>query len=250
MFKASIRIDALTKGFKSKSKVNVDLFKSLVVQNGPFSGIKYPTLESVGSTIFPKLIGSYEKELTPTVENFCTQEYSEVVDIGSAEGYYAVGFAKRISGATVYAYDTDKTARTLCREMAELNNVSDRLIINSECTSEDLRNFKFTGKGLIICDCEGYEIELFKEDNIGNLHFCDLIIETHDFINETISLRLKILFSSTHDIMTINAIEDAKKVLLYNFNDLKGLSLSQRRILFAEGRPANMSWLVCISKSN
>ncbi len=67
--------------------------------------------------------------------------------------------------------------------MAKLNNVGDKIQVRSTCTADELANFNFTKRGLIICDCEGYEYELFNENNIDNLKNCDLIIEVHDFFN-------------------------------------------------------------------
>ena len=41
------------------------IFSEQIVLNGIFRGMTYPNFISVGSTLFPKLLGSYEKELEP-----------------------------------------------------------------------------------------------------------------------------------------------------------------------------------------
>lgn len=64
-----------------------------VILSGPFKGLMYPR-ESVGSAWAPKLLGTYESELSPTIERIVSGGYRSVVDIGAAEGYYAVGLAK------------------------------------------------------------------------------------------------------------------------------------------------------------
>ncbi|MGC4021912.1 MAG: hypothetical protein QM734_08190 [Cyclobacteriaceae bacterium] len=48
------------KSAKLSNKKSMVSFKSLEVKNGPFKGMKYPSLSSFGSTLFPKLLGSYE----------------------------------------------------------------------------------------------------------------------------------------------------------------------------------------------
>ena len=63
------------------------------------------------SSCVPKLIGSYEEEVHPIIEEIIRRRYSIVVNIGCAEGYYAVGFALRIPDAIVYAFDVDTTAQ-------------------------------------------------------------------------------------------------------------------------------------------
>lgn len=115
------------------------LFRDLTVLHGPFKEMKYPVFDSVGSGLYPKLIGSYERELGGVIEIICRQEYSEIIDIGCAEGYYAVGCSMRMPGAKVFAYDTSDKARRLCAEMARLNNVHDKIEIRSKCTPEEQR---------------------------------------------------------------------------------------------------------------
>jgi hypothetical protein len=226
-----------------------DMFsQKLEVQNGPFKGMKYPAVDSVGSNIFPKLVGSYEKELWETVEEFKSNDYTEIIDIGCAEGYYAVGLAMCKPAAKVYAYDISEKARRLCKEMAELNKVADRVMIKSECTAEELGTFPFTGKGLIICDCEGFEKELFNRDNIRNLLNCALLIETHDFIDLSISTYLKGIFRETHDIKVIKSVDDIEKALTYKLPGVEELSFPERKQVMAEERPAIMEWLICRAK--
>ena len=106
----------------------------LTVRHGPFAGMRYPAAESVGSALFPKLLGSYEQELHPWVERLCHNHYTEVVDVGCAEGYYAVGLALRLPGARVYAFDVSPHAMRRCADMARLNGVLDRVTIGGGVT--------------------------------------------------------------------------------------------------------------------
>jgi len=221
---------------------------TLAVLNGPFKGMKYPKLQSVGSTLYPKLLGSYELEIQQEIEELLVNNYSEIIDVGCAEGYYAVGLALRCESSHVYAFDKSEKARTLCINMAVLNNVSERVIVGSELTAEGLRDFKFTGKGLMICDCEGYEKLLFTELSMRNLINCDLIIETHDLINIEISTYLKALIKHTHDIISISSTDDIQKALNSNFLELENLSLSSKREILKENRKAIMEWLICRPK--
>jgi len=79
--------------------------QEITVLNGPFKGIKYIDL-SIGSKILPKLAGSYEepihKWINEIIEKNC---YSTIINVGCAEGYYAVGFSKAISKTKVLAFD-------------------------------------------------------------------------------------------------------------------------------------------------
>lgn len=226
-----------------------DMFQNLTVLNGPFKGMRYPSMASVGSTIYPKLLGSYESELHNVFSEFSHNKYSEIIDVGCAEGYYAVGLAMNHIDSKVYAYDINKDARQNCLDMAKLNGVNESLYIRSALTSEGLGAFKFSNKGLIVCDCEGFENELFNASNIENIKNCDLIIELHDFKNIHISTHLKELFNATHTLESIYSIDDVHKTLSYDFPELEQLSLEHKRIILSEKRITIMEWLICRPKS-
>jgi len=222
---------------------------SVEVLNGPFKGMKYPELNSVGSTLYPKLLGSYEMELHKQVEDLISNNYSEIIDVGCAEGYYAVGMAMRCKTAHVYAFDINEKARQQCKEMALLNGVDQRVFVKTEFTPEKLLNFKFSGKGLIICDCEGFEKTLFNTSNISNLKNCDVLIETHDLIDIEISTYLKDLFKNTHNIISVYSKDDIQKALDAEFSELDKLNLNSKLEILKENRKAIMEWLICKPKT-
>jgi len=218
------------------------ILKTPVVKNGPFTGMKYPGFSSFGSVIFPKILGSYEKELTHIIEEVCHQPYNHVLDIGSAEGYYAIGLALRIPQTKVYAYDINEQANNACRQMAELNGVHNRIFIEKECSAETLKAFDFGERSLIICDCEGYEKELFSVGNVSNLTKCDLLIEVHDFVDLNISGHLQKVFIHTHELTSVKSTDDIAKVREYQYEELNGLSLEDRFLFLQESRPYIMEW--------
>jgi SAM-dependent methyltransferase len=227
------RIDAAT----------VRLHEALLVRHGPFAGMKYPEAASVGSQLAPKLLGSYERELTSRIESICAQPVTEIVDVGCAEGYYAVGLAMRISAARVWAFDTDPRAIDLCHRMAELNGVRDRLTLGGFCSPETIASLPLTTRPLIISDCEGYEAKLFTDSLMPTLQRCELLIETHDFLDLTISSGLRERFAATHHVDVIASVDDNKKAQTYDFPELTGCDLPTRRAILAEQRPAIMEWL-------
>ena len=214
----------------------------LTVLHGPFQGMRYPKVQAIGSAIGPKLIGSYERELAPVIEAICARDYSEIVDIGCAEGYYAIGLALRLPGATVFAYDTDQRARALCREMALLNGVADRVSTGSLCDADTLRALPVRRRALLLSDCEGYEKTLFSADLIPFLARHDLLIEVHDFIDIEISSVLRERFAGTHEIEVIAGVDDVRKAQTYDYPELSPYSLDERRLLLTEYRRHAMEW--------
>lgn len=219
------------------------LSPNLAVMHGPFKGMHYPEMKSIGSSIAPKILGSYERELHQVLEQICLNDYTEIVDIGCAEGYYAVGMAMRIPTARVFAFDTNADAILLCERMAQLNNVAERLVAGSFCDTETLKTISCTTNALIFSDCEGYEKDLFTEEMAPVLARHDLLIEVHDFIDIEISSTIRRRFEKTHSITSIQSIDDIMKAHSYDYKELSGYSVEHRRKLFAENRPHIMEWL-------
>jgi len=221
-----------------------ELFPTLTVANGPFKGMGYPAAESYGSMLLPKLLGSYESELHPVLEAFFANDYTAIVDIGCAEGYYAVGLGLRFPRANIYAFDTSPKARQMCAEMAALNGLGNRIHIGSLCDAETLRSIPLGDRALIISDCEGYENVLFSRALADFLAHHDLIVEAHDFIDIETSPNLCRVFSETHHIEPISSTDDIEKAHTYQFAELKRYSPSERFTILGERRPGIMKWLV------
>jgi precorrin-6B methylase 2 len=229
-------------------KITAELFPDLTVRNGLFRGLKYPLSQSVGSELLPKLLGSYESELHPVLDEMLEQGYNTIVDIGCAEGYYAIGFALRLPHAEVYAFDTNPTAKQLCAEMGRLNGVGERLHIEDFCSEETLRSIPLGDRGLIISDCEGYEGLLFNRGLAEFLVKHDVIIETHDFIDIDLSAKMRNAFAKTHHIRSIKSVDDIEKAHTCHDRMLDPYSTRDKYLALTEKRPAIMEWLVMTSK--
>lgn len=220
-----------------------DVFGDGVVRHGPFAGLRYPLLQSVGSSLFPKLLGSYEAELHPWIAEICAGDYSEIVDVGCAEGYYAIGLARRLPDARVFAYDTEPRAQELCQAAAHLNHVADRVSVRGTFAAADLASLPVRRRGLIVCDCEGAELDLFTADTVRHCAGWDLLVETHDFMDITGSTRLLERFATSHDVRAVLSTDDIQKAKHYDYPELAPLDLATRRAIVGEGRPAIMEWL-------
>lgn len=236
------RRELITKEKRLKEK-----FADLRVRFGPFTGMRYPDFIAKGSAMYPKLLGSYECELNNTVEELLKNKYATVLDVGCAEGYYAVGLAMRLPNTTVYAYDVDATAIQACKELAETNKVMERMKFGSFCSADTLKNFNFTGRGLIICDCEGYEMDLFPKETVQNLKTCDVLIEMHDLYNERITPTIEENFSATHTINYVYSENTFKKL---SKNNLRGDLTDEEILNFFTERNGIMTWAVITPKEN
>ncbi len=107
------------------------------VRLGPFAGMRYID-HSIGSAYLPKLLGTYERELGMVIEEICSCRPGLIVDVGAAEGYYAVGLALRNPRARVVAFESQPVGRTALCKMAALNGVAAQVEIHGRCDSFQL----------------------------------------------------------------------------------------------------------------
>lgn len=205
----------------------------LAVLGGPFAGMRYPLESVLTRHSVPMLLGSYERELHGITERALRERYDRVVDIGSAEGYYAVGFALR-ARSPVVAFDTDPRELRLCKEMAELNGVGQHLTAHGWCSAETLGSLAENARCFVLSDCEGYEVELFDDAAVARLKRSDILVELHGNVHDIMIQR----FSRTHDVQTI----PASARVASDYAELAHLGSDAARAV-AEYRQAGQRWL-------
>lgn len=175
-----------------------------IVQSGPFRGMQYISKSHVHSAFSPKLLGTYERELSRALEEAIKIRYSLVVDIGAGEGYYAVGLALRLLNTKIIAYEMEASARELLVELARLNQVQEQITIRGFCTRQSLESsLNVDGQTLLICDAEGAEAILLDPIRIPALKNTFILVELHEGIIGGLSEEIKERFASTHIIQSI-----------------------------------------------
>lgn len=173
----------------------------LAIQDGPFAGMEF--VERVAEGCFlPKLLGCYEQELHSHIRGVLNSDYQHIIDIGCAEGYYAVGFARSMPNTKIHAYDTDRTAQEFCRTLAEKNDVSDRVHISGLFKGEDFAQFQ-DSRTLVFCDIEGAERALLDPGKYPALKNLDVIVELHEVLDPGIGDAICQRFESSHRITRV-----------------------------------------------
>jgi Met-10+ like-protein len=210
----------------------------LTVKRGPFCGLTYPAAFMADSgDVVAKMLGLYEAELTGVFEEWIAAGFERIIDVGSAEGYFAVGLALASPGTTVYAFDVNPEARERCSQLAELNGVADRVQVRGRCGPAELREL-VAGRTGVLVDCEGCETMVLDPEAAPVLSQCDVLVELHDFIDPAISSIVLPRFEETHDVTLI----DARGRDDTYAPELDGLGTRDRRLLLSERRPPGMQW--------
>jgi hypothetical protein len=168
------------------------------VKYGVFAGMKVLSEDTWGVNQFTVLSGQYESELYPIMSDAATKSYDAFIDIGCAEGFYAVGFATISNNCHVIAYDISEAARRVTRLNATLNAVSDRITIKSEANHTELqKTIDRYAKVFVLSDIEGAEIGLIDPEKCPALRKCDLLIEVHGCTDEVAAVLVK-RFAGSH----------------------------------------------------
>jgi hypothetical protein len=173
------------------------------VLQGPFAGMRTMT-RAYCSAMLPKILGTYEREIAAAIETICRAGCDCIVDIGAAEGYYAVGLALRNPAGHVVAFELASGARHDLQRLAHRNGVSGRITLLGECTCEALAlALEGSRHPAVICDCEGAEDRLLDPDRVAALRQALILVETHEGMFAGINERLRARFAPTHWIEAI-----------------------------------------------
>jgi hypothetical protein len=211
------------------------------VRTGPFAGFEYPDWAMTEVDLFsPKILGTYEVETMPALEALLALEPSTAINIGAAEGFYAVGLALRLPGAVVHAFEIDERLRSQLKAIAEHNGVADRIRIEGECTVDALRELVRPEPGtLIVSDCEGGELELLDPIAIPALTSSALLVETHDLLVKDATRVVADRFAPTHQIGHIEAIPR----YVDDVPDIDFMPLVSQQLAISEFRRGPQAWL-------
>lgn len=214
------------------------------VGNGPFKGMRF-LKDRFFHSIAPMLVGSFEKELFQFWDELLVRCPTTIIDIGAAEGFYAVGFARMFPSARIIAFEELTEQRQRLQALAVKNEVCDRLLIKRRCTPEELLALDYAAPTFILCDCEGYESELFTSELCLRLSETFLVIELHETKAPGVLAKLTQVFEATHTIELIKTerrtIEDAE--------DLSFLSKNDRLWAVQEHRNSPQHWMILRPKA-
>lgn len=209
------------------------------VASGPFSGTR---LRPEWSEL-PKFLGTYKSALHPYLHRIIDTAYDQVLNIGCAEGYYAVGIATAIPRSLVKAFDIDSVQRQRCKDNVILNGLADRVKIEKAFNGELFNSF-IKERVLVICDIEGHETALLDPAKYDGLKHLDMIVELHEHPRVDIVELFRERFSFSHEITYV------PRQLLADLAPIEKLFDTEMDQLAAiyENRVGRTSWMILFSR--
>ena len=202
--------------------------------------------KSICSANGPKWLGTYEIELNDVWREFRGRNFDRIIDVGAAEGYYAVGCALTWPRAKTIAFETEETGRILIAELAAMNQVQDRLEIRGFCDPAALCELvSGASSPLIIMDVEGCEASLLSPQTAPSLAQAHIVVEIHDFIDREIGRRIWACFSASHTIEEIHTRQRVASDFVWPKSEMyKRYLLKALQAHADEWRPEAMRWFV------
>lgn len=203
-----------------------------VVQSGPFKGMTVPREQGwQDGALCPALLGCHEEELHVAIEHeierLAELPNPKIVNVGCAEGYYAIGLARRLPKATVWAVDICDESLRIAQQAAADNGV--KIVVGA--TIDDM----FASPDLVVMDCEGAEVGYLDPVRWPRLLRATIIVEIH--VPPAI---IYDRFAKTHFIDVIpEAGRNPNK-----FPFLHDKPSAFRWMMVSENRPCLMCWFV------
>ena len=189
------------------------------------------------------ILGLYEKEIIEILLN-TSKERSVFIDIGAADGYYAVSSVKNYFFNRSYCFEIEQKGRSVIRQNSILNGVAEKVIIFGEANRKSLLKIPKAdiSNSVVLIDIEGFEFDFLDTNILNILKESICIIELHDWFFEDGKKRLEELRKRASKNFKISEFKLRSRDTS-NIKELDLYSDNERWIICSEGRPRSMTWL-------
>lgn len=229
---------------KIKISKQLDVHFNSTVHYGPFKGLKLSKKTWWSSADRgAMLLGLYEKEVLESLQNI-PQKYTTFIDLGAADGYYAIGVLVNNLFKQSICYEISNEGRSSIKCNAELNNVLNKIEIRGKANNYFYNDISQNDRAnsILFIDIEGAEFDLLTELTFDAFNNSIIFVELHDWFFEDGADKLQKLkqdSSSTHKFsqLTMGARDPSF------FPELNKLDDDDRWLICSEGRGQLMTWL-------
>ena len=237
--KLELRIDKVVEKKRIILSSKISKIYNNTVQQGPFKGMIINEDQFWGpGDRSSKILGLYEKEIQDLIVSIQKdKDYSTFVDIGGADGFFAIGSLVNNLFEKCEVFEISKKGRNSIQKNSKKNNVYDSIKIHDKASKRSLIKIDNINNSLILCDIEGGEYELFDEKLINEIYPSDIIIEIHkDKENSLVNFEKR--FTKTYSLTKITQEPRSLK----NFKELENINDNNRALIMSEGRSGIQEW--------
>lgn len=211
------------------------------VAHGPFAGFRLGGLSAWGEDDAAMLLGLYEQEVVARIAGRSTP-WDLLVNVGAADGFYAVGCLASGVAKRCLAFESDPLAQESLRATAVANSVLNRLEILGAAGEQDLLRITLEPDTIILVDIEGQEFDVLTKTALEHLRTAKIIIEIHDWDPrgaDDVELLVENAREAGFSIEWIDAGPRDPGAI----PEIGHLSDDDRWSICSEGRPRPMRWL-------
>lgn len=200
-----------------------------------------------GSYLASKLLGTYEQHIAEHLERLAEPD-GVLIDIGAADGYFAVGCLRRGFFARAVCFEIAAAGRQKILENAKQNTVSeDKITVHGAADRDQIRSIAAEiPRGVILCDIEGAEFDLLDTDLLQACQHLHIIVELHDWSADRADRAQ--LVKRAEAFFTVETLRSGA-VAPEMFPELFGFRDDYRMLAFSEGRGEMGDWLLMSPRS-
>ena len=213
---------------------------NFIVKYGIFKNLKMNHKISWGrGDIASKIYGFYENKIQQKLKDI---NNPILIDIGAADGFFAIGSLKSKICEFCYAFEETKKSRENLFKTAQINNVQNKLSIIGKATKDNFfsllpSEINFS-KVTILCDIEGGEFDFFSDEILKTIKYSNIIIEIHKNHNKNLEI---VLLERVKKYFDVSIIIDNDKNF-ENVSELHTLNDLDRNLICSEGRSYIGKW--------
>ena len=213
---------------------------NFIVQYGIFKNLKMNHEISWGQgDIASKIYGFYENKIQQKLKDI---NNPILIDIGAADGFFAIGSLKSKICEFCYAFEETKKSRENLSKTAKINNVQKKLSIIGKVTKDNFftllpSKINFS-EVTILCDIEGGEFDFFSDEILATIRDSNIIIEIHKNHNKNLEIDLLERVKKYFDVSII--IDNDKN--FESVSELHALNDIDRNLICSEGRSYIGKW--------
>lgn len=212
------------------------------IKYGPFIGLKLNKDAWWGRCdLGSQCLGLYERDVLDLIVD--NGGYDHFIDIGAADGYYAIGMLFSGLAKKAICFEISKQGQTAIQQNWITNDSIGELEVYGEANTSSIKKLPEDAlkKTLVLIDIEGFEFYLLQKEVISRFQSCEIIIEIHNWVDDFEKKYTKLL-KDLSNFFYIRPVANSNRDTV-NIKELRSYTDDNRLLLTSERRPCLMRFL-------
>jgi len=229
-----------------QERISIEVFDLLggEVKYGPFKGLKLDKETWWGRLdLGSQCLGLYEKELLQQIEAITENKYQTFIDIGAADGYYAIGMLKSKKVKKTICFEQAQKGRDAIFSKYHINGSVGELTVHGEASMNSLSKLQQRDlkNSITLIDIEGGEFDFLNMATLNLLSSSLVFIEIHNWVENFLS-RYATLLRDAEALFQIEVVSPVERNTA-GISELRDFTDDNRLLLTSERRPCLMRFL-------